>query len=124
MPSARVKTCALRMLISGRAQGTGNLAEEAGAVPGGDLHAGEPPVRFVMPVQHGVEGLVSCGELVMHEPVRAGHVGHNLLRGVNLKIAGRQIVEVTLDLIAAKRARSQARHFLRQQFALGFPRRG
>ena len=69
MSSLRVKICALRMLRPAALKRAGDLAEQAGAVPGADFHGVVAAVGFIVPVDDRGQGVFPIGDLEAHEAV-------------------------------------------------------
>ena len=103
-----------------RAERAGDLAEQAGAVPGADFDGVAAAVRFVAPVQLRCEQVVIVGDLVPHEGMGQVEILENFRRGMNLEIARQQPVEMRLDFVAAEPAVREPAHLLEQKFALFF----
>src|ERR1035437_9840797 len=102
----------------GSAEGAGDLAEEAGAVPGADFHRVVAAVGLVVPVDDGGQRVFLFGDLSAHELVRAKQIGQDVLGRMNLEVAGGQRGEVGLQFLLAQVLGGEAADFLHQHVTM------
>ncbi len=104
-----------------RAQRSGNLAEQPGAVPCADFDEVVAAVRLVQPCGHGREGAVAFEDQPVHEPVRKFQVVENFLHGVDFKITRRQRGEMSVQFLIVDLSGREFADFLHERLALFLP---
>ena len=105
---------------AGSAKGAGDLAEEAGAVPGADFDGATAAVGFIMPIDDGREGGVFFGNLQAHEAMAKDKVLQDFGRGMDLEITGGKTVEVGADFLVAEALGNEFADFVHEELALFF----